>query len=69
MQESVDVPEPLRLVLLSPHARFVEFVVTVSVTVPVKPLIGETVMVETPAEPGPAPTVVGVAVTLKSCMW
>ncbi len=69
VQESTDVPEPLRLVMLSTQDMFVEFVVTASVTVPVKPLIGETMMVETPRAPGLVVTVVGVAVTLKSCTW
>jgi len=46
----VDVPEPpLILVELRVHERFVELVVTDSVTVPLKPFDGATVIVEVPA--------------------
>jgi hypothetical protein len=46
----VDVPEPpLILVTLKVHERLVELVVTVRVTVPLKPFNGATIMVEVPA--------------------
>jgi hypothetical protein len=48
------------------HDRFVEFVVTASATVPVKPLTGVTVIVEAPATPLSPVRLVGVAVTVKS---
>jgi hypothetical protein len=48
------------------HKRFVEFVVTTSETVPVKPFRGVTVMVECPTSPAFTATVVGLAVNVKS---
>ena len=51
------------------HARFVELVVTARLTVPVNPLIGDTVMVEGLATPAFTVTLVGPAVTVKSGAW
>lgn len=67
MHESVELPvPPVMLVELSPHARFVELVVTVSATVPVKPLRGLTVIVEVPGVPATTVTLVGVDEIVKS---
>ncbi len=67
VQESVEVPEPpVILVEVSVQARFVEFVVTARVTVPVNPFSGATVMVEVPATPAFTVTLVGLADTVKS---
>ncbi len=51
-------------VQVSPAGETVE----VSVTVPVKPPVGATVMVEVPAAPASTLTVVGLAVTVKSAV-
>jgi hypothetical protein len=48
------------------HDRFVEFVVTTSVTVTAKPLIGATVMVKVAATPAFTVTLVGLAAIVKS---
>jgi hypothetical protein len=48
------------------QTRFVELVVTARVTVPVKPFIGATVIVEVPAILEFTITLVGLAVTMKS---
>jgi hypothetical protein len=48
------------------HDRFVEFLVNPSVTVPVKPFTGATVIVEAPAVLTLAVTTVGLALTVKS---
>jgi hypothetical protein len=65
--DSVEVPDPPLIdVADRVQVRLVEFVVTARETVDVNPLIGATVIVETPAVPAAAETVVGFAVTLKS---
>lgn len=67
MQESVDDPEPV--VMLddeSEQDRFVELVATDSVTVPLKPLRGTTVMVEVAPAPTITVTLVGLALVMKS---
>jgi len=49
---AVEVPEPPeRLVELREQARLVELVAIARLTIPAKPLSGETVMVEMPAMP------------------
>ena len=48
------------------QTRLVELVVTASVTVPMKPPDGVTVIVEVPATPASAGTLVGLADTIKS---
>ena len=52
---------------LSLHERFVELVVTASVTVPVNELTGATVIVDFPATPALTVTGVGLAAIVKSC--
>jgi len=70
VQVSVEVPEPPEmLVALRVQVRFVELVMTTRVTVPVKPLIGATVIVEVPATPALTVTLVALAVTVKSWTW
>ena len=67
MQESVDVPDPPGMVVgLRLQERLVELVVMVSVTVPVKPFSGDTVIVEMPVAPALAVTLVGLAEMEKS---
>ena len=69
MHESVDVPDPpLTLADDNVQDRFVEFVVTASVTVPEKPFKEATVIVEVPAVPTRTVTVVGLAFRLKSAV-
>jgi hypothetical protein len=63
----VELPEPpVILVEESVHDRFVEFVITDRLTLPVNPLIGATAMVEVPAAPTLVETLVGLAVIVKS---
>jgi hypothetical protein len=63
----VEVPEPLVIELaVIVQTRLVEFVVTASVTVPVKPFTGATVIVELAVTPALTVTLVGLAVTVKS---
>jgi hypothetical protein len=62
VQDNVALPDPVRLVGETVHR--VLFVIRF--TVPVKPLIGATVMVEVPAVPTFRVTAVGLAVTAKS---
>jgi hypothetical protein len=70
VQESVEVPEPpVILVEVSVQARFVEFVVTARVTVPVNPFTRATVMVEGLATPTFMVKLVGLAETVKSWIW
>jgi len=65
--DSVEVPEPpVMLVALRVQTRLVELVVTASVTVPVKPFTGATVIVEVAVAPALTGTLVGLAVTVKS---
>lgn len=54
------------LVEVSVQTRFVEFVVTTRVTVPVNPFSGATVMVELPATPAFKITLFRLTVTVKS---
>ena len=61
------MPEPPVIVVEDrTQVKFVEFVVTAKVTVPVKPLSGDTAIVEVPVVPAFEVTLVGLAVTLKS---
>jgi hypothetical protein len=67
VQDRVAEPEPpARVVDDSLHERLVELVVTVRVTVPVKPFRGATVMVEVPLAPGSTVTLVGLDEIVKS---
>jgi hypothetical protein len=50
---------------LNAQVKLIEFVVTVSETVPVNPFVGATVIVEVPAAPVSTVTVVGLAVMVK----
>ena len=69
-QEREEVPEPpAMLVEDNVHDRLVELVVTASVTVPVKPFTGATVIVDVPVTPALTVTLVALAVTVKSCTW
>jgi hypothetical protein len=65
-QDRVEVPEPPIEVDDGAHERFVEFVVTASVTAPVKPFTATTVIVEVPVAPAFTILLVGLAVTVKS---
>jgi len=68
LHDSVEAPEPLVMVVaVNEQTRLVEFVVAARLTVPVKPLTGKTEIVEVPAALTVVETVVGIAVTLKSC--
>jgi hypothetical protein len=62
VQDSVALPDPVRLVGETVH----EVLFVIRFTVPVKPLIGATVMVEVPAVPTFRVTAVGLAVMAKS---
>lgn len=65
--DNVEVPEPPGIVADDRvHTRLVELVFTTRLTVPVKPLIGNIVMVEGLATPTFTVALVGVAVTVKS---
>ena len=67
VQERVEVPEPPAIdVEERLQERFVELVVTARETAPVKPLSEATEIVEVPATPTLAVTLVGVAVKPKS---
>ena len=64
----MEAPEPPVVLLeLRVQERLVELVVTASVTVPVKPFTGATVIVEVPATPAFTVALVTLAVTVKSC--
>ncbi len=64
----MEAPEPPVVLLeLRVQERLVELVVTASVTVPVKPFTGATVIVEVPARPAFTVTLVTLAITVKSC--
>jgi hypothetical protein len=73
VQESVDGPEDevvvsATLVGLRPHVRPEEGeIVSVKLTVPVNPLALETVTVDVPLVPAKTKTLVGLALTVKSC--
>jgi hypothetical protein len=70
LHERVEVPEPpVILVDDNVQDRFVELVVTASVTVPEKPLIGTTVIVEVPGVPTLTDTLMGLAIIAKSWTW
>jgi hypothetical protein len=65
--ERNDVPEPpVILAEEGVQERLVELVVTTRVTVPVKPLTGDTVIVDAPVAPAFALTLIGLALMLKS---
>jgi hypothetical protein len=49
--------------------RLVELVVTPRVTVPENPLSAATVIVDVPGVPVVTVTLIGLAVTVKSCAW
>lgn len=67
MHDNVELPEPpLTLELLSVHVRFVEFVATARVTVPVNPLVGLIDIVEIPGVPAKTDTLDGLAAIVKS---
>jgi hypothetical protein len=66
-QDRVELPEPPVIVVgESVQTRFVELVVTESVTVPLKPFAGATVIVELPVPVESTVTVVGLADMVKS---
>jgi len=66
VHESVELPEPpVMLVEEREHDRFVELLVTVSVTVPAKPSTGDTVIVELLDEPALTLTLTGLAMIVK----
>jgi len=68
--DSVELPDPpVMLVGESVHDKFVELVVSARATAPVKPLTGDTEIVEVPATPVLTLTTVGFAETVKSCAW
>jgi len=70
LHDSVEVPEPPAIVVeVNEHTRLVELVVVARLTAPVKPLIGTTDTVAVPAALTVVETVVGLAITLKSCTW
>jgi hypothetical protein len=67
VQDRVEVPDPpVILVEERVHDRLVEFEVTARVTIPVKPFIGATLMLEVRMAPAFTVTLVGLALTLKS---
>jgi len=67
VHDSLEVPEPpVIVVTVNVHARLVELVEAVRVTVPVKPLTGVTDTVAVPAVLTAVETVLGFAVTVKS---
>jgi len=68
VQESVEVPEPVRLVGVRVQANPVlAETVVVRLTTPVKPCVAVTVIVDVPGVPALAVTIVGLAVRVKSC--
>ena len=62
MQDRVALPDPVRLVGETLH----KVLFVIRFTVPVKPLIGATVIVEVPADPTFRIAAVGLAVMAKS---
>jgi len=67
-QDKVEVPEPpVILVGLRVHVRPAGVTAEVSATVPVKPLMGATMIVEVAVAPERIVTLVGLAVIEKSC--
>jgi hypothetical protein len=70
VQDKVEVPEPPTIELDDRlHERLVELVVTARETAPVNPLSEATVIVEMPETPTVVETLLGFAVTVKSCAW
>jgi len=70
VQERVEVPEPPTIELDDRlHERLVELVVTERATAPVNPLRGATVIVEMAETLTLVETLLGFAVTMKSCAW
>jgi hypothetical protein len=70
LHDSVEVPEPPPIVVaVNEHTRLVELVVGARLTAPVKPFTGTMEIVAVPAVLTVVETVVGFAVTLKSCSW
>jgi hypothetical protein len=70
VQDRVEVPEPpLMLLGERVQTRFVELVVTARSIDPVKPFREATVIVEMPETPTLVETLLGFAVTVKSCAW
>jgi len=70
VQERVEVPEPPIIELDDRlHERLVELVVTERATAPVNPLRGATVIVEMAETLTLVETLLGFAVTMKSCAW
>jgi len=70
VQERVEVPEPPTIGLGDRlHERLVELVVTARATSPMNPLREATVIVEMPETPTLVETLLGFAVTVKSCAW
>ena len=63
MHDRVEVPEPVTLVGDTVH----EVLFVARPTVPAKPLIADTVIVDVPAAFTLTLTLVGLAVTVKSC--
>jgi len=67
VHDRLELPDPPGiLVVARVHVKFVELVVTASVTVPVKPFSGETVIIEVPATPTVVVTDVGLLEIAKS---
>jgi hypothetical protein len=67
VHDSVELPvPPLIDGGFNEHDRFVEFVVTVRATVPVKPFTGERLIVEEPDTPALTATEAGFGVIVKS---
>ena len=67
VQDNVDVPEPPVMVIAETvQDMLVELVVIPTVTVPVNPFNGDTVMLECPATPTLTVTLVGLAEIVKS---
>jgi len=70
VQDKVEVPEPPTIELEDRlHVRLVELVVTARATAPVNPLRAATVIVDVPETPTLVETLLGLAVTVKSCTW
>jgi hypothetical protein len=68
LHDTVEDPAPPVIdVGLRAHVRLVEFELTDSTTVLEKPLIGETVIVETPFTPALTGILVGLEEIVKSC--
>ena len=67
LHESVALPDPPGILVgFRVQARLVEFIVAARLTVPVNPLTGATVIVESPTTPAFRAVLVGLAVIVKS---